>query len=31
MIKFGFDTSKILKKSKILESIKTQTTLGSWV
>lgn len=31
MIKFGFDTSKIFKKSKLLEQIKTQTTLGKWV
>ena len=30
MIKFGYDPSKILKKSKILENIKTQTTLGKW-
>ena len=30
MIKFGFDTSKVLKKSKVLESLKTQTTLGKW-
>ena len=30
MIKFGFDPTKILKKSKILENIKTQTTLGKW-
>ena len=30
MIKFGFDTSKILKKSKILENMKTQTNLGKW-
>ena len=31
MIKFGFDTMKILKKSRIIENMKTQTTLGSWV
>ena len=31
MIKFGFDPEKIFKKSKILESVKTQTTLGGWV
>ena len=31
MIKFGFDSSKVLRKSKILESIKTQTTLGKWI
>jgi hypothetical protein len=30
MIKFGFDNSKVLKKSKIIEQIKTQTTLGKW-
>ena len=30
MIKFGFDTEKVLKKSKILEMLKTQTTLGKW-
>lgn len=30
MIKFGYDPSKILKKSKVLENIKTQTTLGKW-
>ncbi|MDP3987460.1 MAG: hypothetical protein Q8P81_04515 [Nanoarchaeota archaeon] len=30
MIKFGFDSSKILKKSKLLESLKTQTHLGKW-
>lgn len=30
MIKFGYDPSKIFKKSKTLESIKTQTTLGKW-
>ena len=30
MIRFGFDNSKILKKSKLLEQIKTQTTLGKW-
>jgi hypothetical protein len=30
MIKFGFDNSKILKKSKLIEQIKTQTTLGKW-
>lgn len=30
MIKFGFDTTKILKKSKILENMKTQTNLGKW-
>jgi len=31
MIKLGFDTEKILRKSKIIEIMKTQTTLGSWV
>ena len=31
MIKFGFDPEKILKKSKVLESFKKQTTLGKWV
>lgn len=31
MIKFGFDTEKILRKSKIIENMKTQTTLGGWV
>ena len=30
MIKFGYDPEKILKKSKILENIKNQTTLGNW-
>ncbi len=30
MIKFGYDPAKIFKKSKILENIKTQTTLGKW-
>ncbi len=30
MIKFGYDPEKIIKKSKILENIKTQTTLGKW-
>lgn len=30
MIKFGYDPTKILKKSKTLENIKTQTTLGKW-
>lgn len=30
MIRFGFDTSKILRKSKLLEQIKTQMTLGKW-
>ena len=31
MIKFGYDPEKILKKSKILENIKNQATLGKWV
>ncbi|GBE20522.1 MAG TPA: hypothetical protein ENG87_00645 [Candidatus Pacearchaeota archaeon] len=30
MIKFGFDNSDILKKSKLLEQIRTQTNLGKW-
>jgi hypothetical protein len=30
MIKFGYDPSKILKRSRLLEQIKTQTTLGKW-
>lgn len=30
MIKFGFDPDKVLKKSRLLEQIKTQTTLGKW-
>ena len=31
MIKFGFDPEKVFKKSRLLEQIKTQTTLGKWV
>ena len=31
MIKFGYDPDKIIKKSKVLENIKNQTTLGKWV
>jgi len=31
MIKFGFDTSKVLRKSKVLESLKTQTKLGDFI
>jgi len=31
MIKFGYDSDKIIKKSKILENIKNQSTLGKWV
>ena len=30
MIKFGYDPKKILKTSKLLEQIKTQTNLGKW-
>ncbi|HEA46293.1 MAG TPA: hypothetical protein ENH99_00750 [Candidatus Pacearchaeota archaeon] len=30
MIKFGYNPEKILKKSKLLEQIKTQSTLGKW-
>ncbi|MEX0920383.1 MAG: hypothetical protein WDZ69_02260 [Candidatus Pacearchaeota archaeon] len=30
MIKFGFDTGKIVKKSRLLEQMKTQMTLGKW-
>jgi len=30
MIKFGFDPDKVLKKSKLFEQMKTQTTLGRW-
>jgi hypothetical protein len=30
MIKFGFDPDKVLKKSKLLEQIKTQSNLGKW-
>lgn len=31
MIKFGFDPEKVFKKSRLLEQMKTQTTLGKWV
>ena len=31
MIKFGYDPDKIIKKSKVLENIKNQSTLGKWV
>ncbi len=31
MIKFGYDPEGIFKKSKLLEQINTQTTLGKWV
>jgi DNA repair protein NreA len=30
MIKFGYDNSNLLKKSKLLEQIKTQKTLKEW-
>lgn len=30
MIKFGYDNFKILKKSRLLEQINTQTKLGDW-
>jgi len=30
MIKFGYNNSKVLKKSKLLEQIKTQKRLGNW-
>ena len=30
MIKFGYDNSKVLKKSKLLENFNTQTRLGDW-
>jgi len=30
MIKFGYDCSKILKKSKVLEQLRTQTKLKDW-
>lgn len=30
MIKYGFDNSKILKQSKLLEKIKTQSSLKKW-
>lgn len=30
MIKFGFDCDKVLRKSRLLEQFKTQTTLGKW-
>ena len=30
MIKFGFDDSDILKKSRLLEKIRTQRSLGDW-
>jgi hypothetical protein len=31
MIKYGYDPSKLFKKSIVLENIKNQTTLGKWV
>lgn len=31
IIKFGFDPEKILKKSRILENLKTQTKLEKWI
>ncbi|MFC1710934.1 hypothetical protein ACFLZJ_02145 [Nanoarchaeota archaeon] len=31
MIKFGYDNSKILKKSRLLEAIQTQTNLNKWL
>ncbi|MFH1311004.1 MAG: hypothetical protein ABIH65_01210 [Nanoarchaeota archaeon] len=31
MIKFGFDPEKVLKKSKLIENMKTQKVLGEWV
>jgi hypothetical protein len=31
IIKFGYDSSKILKKSKLLEQVKTQTKLKNWI
>ncbi|MEX0920696.1 MAG: hypothetical protein WDZ62_00320 [Candidatus Pacearchaeota archaeon] len=30
MIKFGFDPDKVLRKSRLLEQMKTQMTLGKW-
>lgn len=30
MIKFGFDPEKVLRKSRLIENIKTQTNLGKW-
>jgi len=30
MIKFGFDSEKIIKRSKLLENLRTQTHLGKW-
>ena len=31
MIKFGFDNSDILKRSKLLEQVRTQRSLGDWL
>ena len=31
MIKFGFDNSDLLKRSKLLEQIRTQRSLGDWL
>ena len=31
MIKFGYDNEKILKRSKLLEQIKTQMKLRDWI
>jgi len=30
MIKFGYDPKKVLKTSRLLEQVKTQTNLGKW-
>ncbi len=31
MIKFGFDNSEFLKRSKLLEQVRTQRSLGDWL
>ncbi len=31
MIKYGYDNSDLLKKSKILEQVRTQRSLGDWI
>jgi len=31
MIKFGFDNSDFLKRSRLLEQIRTQRSLGDWL
>lgn len=31
MIKFGYDNSEILKKSRLLEQVRTQRSLGDWI